>query len=65
MKLEEILAKIDELRIQLTDPTTVSVEEMDRLYPVYGNEQAIKMHKKRDNDAILAEIKRLEDSILG
>ena len=65
MTPEELLAKIDELRIQLTDPTTVSVEEMDRLYPVYGNEQAIKNHKHRDNDVILAEIKRLEDLLLG
>ena len=65
MTPEELLTKIDELRIHLTDLTTVSVEEMDRLYPVYGNEQAIKNHKKRDNDAILAKIKRLEDLILG
>ena len=65
MNEEEILAKINESRKQLTDENMVSVEEMDRLYPVYGNEQAIKNHKKRDNDIIRTEIQRLEDLLAG
>jgi hypothetical protein len=59
MTKEEILKRIEHLSASLTDPRIVTEEEMNRLYPVYGDEDAIKRHKKRDNDTINAEIDEL------
>ena len=56
---EEIDAEIESLTKRLTDPRIVTPEEMDRLYPVYGSEQAIKNYKKSENDKIEVEITRL------
>lgn len=55
----QTLAKIEELTSQLVDAENVSEEQMNRLFPVYGLEEAVKNHLRRDNSLIKAEIERL------
>ena len=61
---EEILAEIKSLGGNRTNPTIVTPDEMNRLYPIYGSDQAIMNHKKRENDKIDAEITRLTALLL-
>ena len=55
----QTLSKIEKLISQLVDAENVNTEQMDRLFPVYGLEEAVKNHLRRDNALIKVEIERL------
>jgi hypothetical protein len=61
---EEILAAIDAISKDMRNPRFVTEEEMNRLYSVFGSEEAIKNYKKKRNEVLNTEINRLEELLI-
>jgi hypothetical protein len=61
---EEILTAIDAISKDMSDPRFVTEEEMNRLYSVFGSEEAIKNYKKKRNEVLNTEINRLEELLI-
>lgn len=55
----ELMDYLVSLVDQLRNPSEVSEEEMNKLYPIFGDEYVIKRYKKKQYDEINEEIDRV------